>query len=89
VVALAANPFAASILWDWYVSSLSRIEQFHPMIYERVIAAVVPAAGIDHPDVVRAFFAEYLQKTEKARDVIRLSLERLEIHCRMRQRCSP
>jgi tricorn protease interacting factor F2/3 len=89
VVALAANPFAASILWDWYVSSVSRIEQFHPMIYERVIAAVVPAAGIDRPDDVRAFFAEYLQKTEKARDVIRLSLERMEIHCRMRQRCSP
>jgi tricorn protease interacting factor F2/3 len=89
VVALAANPSAASILWDWYVSRLSRIEQFHPMLYERVIAAVVPAAGIDRPEVVRAFFAEYVQKTDKARDAIRLSLERMEIHCRMRQRCSP
>jgi len=38
---------------------------------------------------VRAFFAEYVQKTDKARDAIRLSLERLEIQCRMRQRCSP
>jgi tricorn protease interacting factor F2/3 len=89
VVALAANPSAASILWDWYVSRLPRIEEFHPMLYERVIAAIVPAAGIERPDVVRAFFAEYMQKTEKARDVIRLSLERMEIQCRMRQRCNP
>jgi tricorn protease interacting factor F2/3 len=89
VVALAANPSAAAILWDWYVSHRSRIEQFHPMLYERVVAAVVPAAGIERPEAVRAFFAGYVQKTEKARDVIRLSLERMEIHLRMRQRCSP
>ncbi len=87
VVALAANPAAGSILWSWYVSRLAQIEQFHPMLYERVIAAVVPAAGVEHPDEVRGFFAEYLQKTGKARDVIRLSLERMEINCRMRQRC--
>jgi aminopeptidase N len=89
VVALAANPSARSILWDWYVSHLPQIEQFHPMLYERVIAAIVPAAGIERPDEVRGFFAEYLQKAGKARDVIRLSLERMEINCRMRQRGGP
>jgi len=60
------TPFAASILWDWYVSSLSRIEQFHPMIYERVIAAVVPAAGIDRPDLCGAFFANTCKNREGA-----------------------
>ncbi len=90
VVALAANPSAASLLWDWYVSHLPQIEQFHPMLYERVVAAIVPAAGIERPDAVRGFFSEYLlQKPGKARDVIRLSLERMEINCRMRQRCRP
>jgi tricorn protease interacting factor F2/3 len=89
VVALAANPSAASILWDWYVNRLPQIEQFHPMLYERVVAAILPAAGIERPDDVRGFFAEYMQKSGKARDVIRLSLERLEINCRMRQRCNP
>jgi tricorn protease interacting factor F2/3 len=90
VVALAANPSAASILWDWYVGHLAEIEQFHPMLYERVVAAIVPAAGIERPEAVRGFFTEYLQqKPDKAREVIRLSLERMEIHCRMRQRCSP
>jgi tricorn protease interacting factor F2/3 len=89
VVALAANPLAASILWSWYVGRLPQIEQFHPMLYERVIAAIVPAAGLERPDEVRGFFAEYIQKNGKARDVIRLSLERMEINCRMRRRCGP
>jgi tricorn protease interacting factor F2/3 len=89
VVALAANRSAASILWDWYVSRLAQIEQFHPMLYERVVAALVPAAGLQRPDEVRAFLVAYMQKTDKARDVIRLSLERMEINCQMRQRCGP
>ncbi len=89
VVALAANPSAAAILWDWYVKRLPQIEQFHPMLYERVVAAIVPAAGMERPDEVRGFFADYMQKTGNARDVIRLSLERLEINCSFRRRCNP
>jgi tricorn protease interacting factor F2/3 len=85
VVALAANRQAASILWDWYVSRLARIEQFHPMLYERVVAAVLPAAGLERPDEVLSFFAGYQRKTDRARDVIRLSLERLEINRRLRR----
>jgi aminopeptidase N len=86
VVALAANPQAASLLWDWYVSRLAQIEQFHPMLYERVIAAVLPAAGLERPDDVLNFFADYQNRHGKARDVIRLSLERLEISRGMRRR---
>jgi len=33
---------------------------------------------------VRKFFEGYMQKTDKARDVIKLSLEKLEINLRMR-----
>jgi tricorn protease interacting factor F2/3 len=84
VVALAANPLAASVLWDWYVSRLPQIEQFHPMLYERVIAAIVPAAGIERPAEVLGFFSNYQRKTDRAKEVIRLSLERLEINRRMR-----
>jgi aminopeptidase N len=86
VVAFAANEAAAGPLWDWYVGQLARIEEFHPMLYERVVAAVIPAAGLERPDAVRAFFADYGQRTEKAHDVIRLSLERLEINLRLRER---
>ena len=84
VVAMASNPYAIPLLWDWYVSNLAQIEQFHPMLYERVVAAIVPVAGMDNPDSVKQFFEDYKQKTEKAEDVIKLSLERLEINLRMR-----
>ena len=86
VVAMASNPYAIPLLWDWYVSHLEQIELFHPMLYERVVAAIVPMAGMEDPQAVKDFFAEYMQKTEKATDVIKLSLERLEINLRMRAR---
>jgi aminopeptidase N len=84
VVAMASNPYAIPWLWDWYVNNLEKIEQFHPMFYERVIAAIVPTAGIRRADEVKAFFSDYLKDTDKAKDVIKLSLEQLEINLRMR-----
>jgi tricorn protease interacting factor F2/3 len=84
VVAMASNPYAIPLLWDWYVTNLEQIEQFHPMLYERVVAAIVPPAGMDNPKAVKEFFEDYMQKTDTAKDVIKLSLERLEINLRMR-----
>ena len=84
VVAMASNAYAIPLLWDWFVSNLEQIEKFHPMIYERVIAAFVPMAGMERSQEVKSFFNNYLQKTDKAADVIKLSLERLEINLHMR-----
>ena len=84
VVAMCANPHAIPLMWDWYVSHLDEIEQFHPMLYERVVAAIIPAAGIERADEVQSFFDDYMKKKDKARDVIRLSLEKLEINLRIR-----
>ncbi|MBW2409854.1 MAG: ERAP1-like C-terminal domain-containing protein, partial [Deltaproteobacteria bacterium] len=85
VVAMAANPYAVPLLWDWYVSHLEQIEQFHPMLYERVVGAIIPTAGLLRTGEVQAFFQDYMQKTDKATDVIKLSLEKLEINLRMRE----
>ncbi len=85
VVAMCANPHAIALMWDWYVTHLEEIEQFHPMLYERVVAAIIPAAGIKRADEVKTFFTDYMRQKEKARDVIKLSLEKLEINLRMRE----
>jgi tricorn protease interacting factor F2/3 len=85
VVALCANPHAIELMWDWYVANLERIEQFHPLLYERVVAAIIPTAGIYRADEVNAFFDDYRAQKDKASDVIKLSLERLEINLRMRR----
>jgi tricorn protease interacting factor F2/3 len=86
IASLASNPHAVNHMWDWYVSNLAELEQFHPMHFERVIEAIVPLAGIGREEEVRAFFKHYTTKKKMARDVIKLSLERLEIHSRMRNR---
>jgi tricorn protease interacting factor F2/3 len=86
VVALCSNPHAIELMWDWYVSNLAQIEQFHPMLYERAVAAIIPTAGIQRADEVKAFFDDYRNKKDKAKDVINLSLERLEINLRMRNK---
>ena len=81
---MAANPYAMSSLWQWYVSNLSRLEHLHPLLYERIIAAIVPMAGLGRKKQVDDFFKDYLKQNKTSRDVIKLSLERLKINSRMR-----
>jgi hypothetical protein len=82
---LASNPYALSHMWDWYTGNLDELEQFHPMHYERVIAGIVPMGGLERVDEVKVFFEDYLSRKDKARDVIKLSLEKLEANSRMRK----
>jgi tricorn protease interacting factor F2/3 len=85
IAVMSDNLAAVPLLWDWYQENLSAIEQFHPVLYERVIAALVPVCGLGREEEVRAFFRDYLRTQEKMKDVVKLSLERLEIHSRMRR----
>jgi len=48
-----------------------------------------PLPRMTYAEAVRRFFADYILKNAKAADVIRLSLERLEINQRMRDRSRP
>ncbi|MFZ7113707.1 MAG: M1 family metallopeptidase [Desulfatiglandales bacterium] len=84
VGALGANPWAAPLMWDWYVSNQGSLESLHPVHYERVIEAVVPFGGLGREDEVRDYLKAHMQRTDKAGDVIRLSLERLAINAGMR-----
>jgi len=82
---MSDNLAAVSSLWDWYQANLQAIERFHPVLYERVIAALIPIPGLGREEEVRSFFQEYMMKHEKMKDVVKLSLEKLEIHSRMRR----
>jgi len=82
---MAENVDAISEMWRWFCSNHARYEAFHPIHYERVLAAVIPYGGLGKEDEVRSFFESYMRKTGKARDAIKLSLEKLEIHSRMRR----
>ena len=71
-------------MWEWYVSNLAALEQIHPIQYERVIESIVPVCGLGREEEIRAFFEDYMKQKTTAKDVIKLSLERLEINCRLR-----
>jgi hypothetical protein len=45
---------------------------------------VVPFGGLGREAAVRAFFDDYRQRKPQIRDVVELSLERLEINRRLR-----
>jgi len=82
LVAMAANPYAVKDLWAWFVDTQNRFKAFHPLLFERVIAAIVPVAGLVDPLAVQAFFEDYVASAPQARDVVNLSLEKLEINRR-------
>jgi len=82
--ALSSNPYSAPFLWDWYVKEQNRLEQLHPLHYERIVSGVITVGGMGRQDEVKKFFHEYMQKKKLARETIKLSLERLEINTRTR-----
>jgi len=84
IASMTVNPNAVPHMWDWFRSQLNALEQFHPLHYERVIAGIIPVCGLGREDEVTAFFKDYMRKKSKARDAIKLSLEKLEINSRMR-----
>ena len=85
LVAMAANPFAMTDLWAWFVDTQARFKAFHPLLFERVIAAIVPVAGLVDPPGVKAFMEGYMEASPQTRDVVNLSLEKLEINRRFRE----
>jgi len=84
LVRAAANPHASPILWDWFTNHWDRLETLHPVHFERIIAALVPLAGLDQEERVGVFFEKILQEQETARDVILMAREKLELNRRMR-----
>jgi tricorn protease interacting factor F2/3 len=81
---MAFNPHAIPDMWEWYVSSLNVLEHLHPVHYERVIAAIVPVCGIGKEEQIQAFFEASFREKDKAKQAIRLALEKLAIYSRMR-----
>ncbi|MBW2193634.1 MAG: ERAP1-like C-terminal domain-containing protein, partial [Deltaproteobacteria bacterium] len=83
ISSMAANPAATPGMWEWYVSHTEKLEQSHPLLYERVIAAIVPVCGMGKVDAIKKFFSRYTQEKPMLRDVVRISLEKLDINSRM------
>ena len=85
IMSATGNPYAIPFMWDWYLSHIEELETFHPLLYERVIAAIIPICGIKDPNAVTAFFTDYIKDHAELKDTVQMSLERLEINVRLRK----
>ncbi len=85
IVSMTQNRAALNLLWDWYVDHREALETMHPLLYERVIASIVPTAGVERADEVGLFLADYVMRRPAVEDVASLSLERMEINRRLRE----
>jgi len=84
ITAAAANPYATDAMWQWFTDHVDSLETLHPLLFERVIAGIVPVSGLSNPEDVNTFFSQYLDQKPHLEAVVRMSLERLEINHRMR-----
>jgi len=84
VMALCQNLEAIPMMWPWYLAHLDELEKSHPLLFERMIASIIPVCGLERADEIRSFFTDYMKKHEMFTDVIRLSLERLDINLSLR-----
>jgi tricorn protease interacting factor F2/3 len=89
LAALAENPATAALMWPWYLAHREALERSHPLLYERVIAAIVPLGGLEAPDEVRRFCEAYGATRPALREVVQLSLERLAVNARLRYDAAP
>lgn len=80
IVSAGMNPLNAHRMWDWYLRNLSRLEAFHPLLYERVITGIIPTAGIGRRQEIGAFFNGYLDKKPELTDAVHLALEQLAVN---------
>jgi aminopeptidase N len=84
ITAAAANPYATGFMWSWFADHIDSLEALHPLLFERVIAGIVPVSGLSDPEGVNTFFHQYLDRKPHLKAVVLMSLERLEINHRMR-----
>ena len=86
VVAAAGNPWATDRLWPWFEDNFTRLAAMHPLLFERVVAAVIPIPGLRDPQRARSCCRQWTRHHPHLKEVVALSLERLEINARFRAR---
>jgi tricorn protease interacting factor F2/3 len=85
ISAFAVNPNAMEFMWPWYEDNRNNFDEFHPLIFERVISSLIPVAGMAREADVIAFFKDDPGRTSAAPGVIKMSLEKLAVNLNMRK----
>jgi|GEM_PF-153459 len=86
---MAANPRARGLLWDWFTRNTDRLEQIHPLIFERIIVSITPMGSpmvpVDSEDEIRDFLRSFAAGRPLLQPAIRMSLEKRDVYKRLRE----
>jgi len=87
---MAGNPALAPHLWDMFRENQERLEQLHPMHFERFLIGIISVGGLSMPGEVKEFFAGYEPESQKTyqkhlRESMDMALEMLEVNLKLRK----
>jgi tricorn protease interacting factor F2/3 len=77
------NLIMTNYMWQWFLDNFKKLEQLHPVHFERAILSIIPVSGLGKETEVKEFFEDYMKKSETARDTIKMALEKLEVNSRL------
>ncbi len=86
---MAANPRARGLLWDWFIRHTDRLEQIHPLIFERIVVSITPMGSpmvpVGSEDEIRDFLRSFEAERPLLQPAIRMSLEKRDVYKRLRE----
>jgi tricorn protease interacting factor F2/3 len=81
--AVAQNPAATSLLWQWFLENFEDLEQLQLSELSRIIVNLIPVCGVGKETQAKTFLADFVKKHESAQDTIKMALELLEIYSKL------
>jgi tricorn protease interacting factor F2/3 len=89
ITAFTMNPDATGMLWQWYGENRPELKQLHPLLFERVLATILPIAGMSRERDIWDHFKGDFGREGVSAAVVRMSLEKLCVNARMRELNAP
>lgn len=86
ITTFATNPEATGMMWAWYGENRTALMGLHPLLFERVLATILPLGGMSRKGDVWAYFKDDFGREGVSASVVRMSLEKLAVNVRMRDR---
>jgi hypothetical protein len=90
---MSANPSLTPYLWEMFRDYQDKLEEFHPIHFERILIGVITAGGLTNAQEIKEFFSTYTPKPLKSyqkhlRDTLDMALEVLDVNLKLKKASS-
>lgn len=81
---MAMNPLAKDTLWDWFTENRKMLEKIHPILFERIIAAITPVSCLEPRGEIRESLESLAEEKPLLAPAVRMSLAKRAVNQRLR-----